>query len=257
MKIAAVRLACHYQRCWQDGFGARGWKLASAIGDPEVIASTAATGERIRTSVFVHDILDHVLCGLPHSGHRNEAVALVQLARRTGADPTPDFVQMVEEDLLQGRIIGESLVGFLPADLVSHLAATDQDGRAIITALQAVLGKAGLRERLIARFFELGEAGAAQAAARYAAHRLDYDQRGALGLALQGLLEHADAFVCEQAQERASGCVWQTAQRCGFEIAGPVSWSSQTRYPANWPIGRSPNLTLVAVKVAGLPRGAG
>ena len=184
MKIAAVRLACHYQRCWQDGFGARGWKLASAVGDPEVIASTAATGERIRTSVFVHDILDHILCGLPNSGHRNEAVALVQLARRTGADPTPDFVQMVEEDLLQGRIIGESLVGFLPADLVSHLAATDQDGRAIITALQAVLGKEGLRERLIARFFELGEAGAAQAAARYAAHRLDYDQRGALGLGI-------------------------------------------------------------------------
>ena len=89
----------------------------------------------------------------------------------------------------------------------------------------------GAVSTVIARFFELGEAGAAQAAARYAAHRLDYDQRGALGLALQGLLEHTDAFVCEQALERASGCVWLTAQHCGFEIAGPVSWSSQTRYP--------------------------
>ena len=79
-----VRVSCLYRRTWQDGFGARGWKLAGTANDPEVIASTAATGERIPTSVFVHDILDHFLCGLGPSGHRNEAVALLQLAARTG-----------------------------------------------------------------------------------------------------------------------------------------------------------------------------
>ena len=59
-----VQLHCCYRSVWQDGFGARGWKLASAIDDPAVIAATAETGERIPTSVFVHDILDHTLCGL-------------------------------------------------------------------------------------------------------------------------------------------------------------------------------------------------
>jgi hypothetical protein len=53
--------------------------------------------------VFIHDILDHALCGLPSSGRRAEAIALLQLAARTGADPRPDFAQMVDEDLLQGR----------------------------------------------------------------------------------------------------------------------------------------------------------
>jgi hypothetical protein len=51
---------CLYGRTWRDGFGARGWKVAGAVNDPEVIASTAETGERIPTSVFVHDILDHL-----------------------------------------------------------------------------------------------------------------------------------------------------------------------------------------------------
>ena len=83
-----VRVPCLYRRTWQDGFGARGWKLAGTANDPEVIASTAATGERIPTSVFVHDILDHFLCGLGPSGHRNEAVALLAAggAHRRGSD---------------------------------------------------------------------------------------------------------------------------------------------------------------------------
>ncbi len=97
---------------WDDGFGARGWKLDDSLNDPYVIAATADTGSRIATSVPVHDILDHYLCGLPLSGHRNEAIALVQLGLRTGSSPAPDFAAMVDEDLLQGRVNGESMRSF-------------------------------------------------------------------------------------------------------------------------------------------------
>ena len=52
-----------YKKVWDDGCGARGWKVNATIGDPEIIASTRETGRIINTSVFVHDILDHFLSG--------------------------------------------------------------------------------------------------------------------------------------------------------------------------------------------------
>ena len=225
-----VRLAVHYRRTWEDGFGARGWKLACATEDPEVIGSTAATGERIPTSVFVHDILDHFLCGLGTSGHRNEAVALLQLAARTGTDPTPDFAQMVDEDLMQGRVIGERLATFLPAGLTDGLPTRLHDAPAIVAWLRARLGDEVLRERLIARLFELGEAGTGAARERFADCGLDYSRRGRLGLALQRLLEQADAVAQRGNWATATADVWITPRRCGFEIHEPQRWRSELAY---------------------------
>ena len=225
-----VRVPCLYRRTWQDGFGARGWKLASTANDPEIIASTAATGERIPTSVFVHDILDHFLCGLGPSGHRNEAVALLQLAARTGADPTRDFAQMVDEDLLQGRVLGETLDEFLPPALATTLPAGIRDGKAIVERLQAQLGPGVLQKRLIARFFELGRAGASKAREHFTSQGLDFARRGPLGLALQGLLERADTRVQETNLETAAGEIWITPRCCGFEIREPQRWSRETAY---------------------------
>lgn len=224
------RVPCLYRHVWEDGFGARGWKLAIAAEDPEVIASTAATGERIPTSVFVHDILDHLLCGLGTSGHRNEAVALLQLAERTGADPTPDFAQMVDEDLLQGCALGESLLELLPSDLTAGLPAGIRDGKTLMTLLQARMGLEPLRQRLIDRFFELGRAGAPRARAHYAAQGLDVGRRGPLGLALQRLLEAADSWVRARCLETAEGAVWMTSRRCGFEIRAPRRWARESAY---------------------------
>lgn len=225
-----VRVAFLYRHTWQDGFGARGWKLAGAAEDPEVIASTAATGERIPTSVLVHDILDHLLCGLGPSGHRNEAVALLQLAARTGADPRPDFAQMVDEDLLCGRVLGESFQEFLPPELAKTLPAGIRDGKAVAARLQAHMGAERLRERLIGRFFQLGRAGATKARKHYAAQGLDPGQRGPLGLALQGLLERADTRVREANLEKAAAEISITPRCCGFEIREPQRWSLEKAY---------------------------
>ncbi len=225
-----VQLHCFYRSVWQDGFGARGWKLASAIDDPAVIAATAETGERIPTSVFVHDILDHTLCGLAMSGHRNEAVALIQLATRTGMAPTPDYAQMVDEDLLSRYASSELLYDFLPCDLAEKIPAGLRDGATIVTLLQDQLGLETLRQRLIDRFFELGEAGSPKAQQCFVEHGLDYHRRGPLGLALQQLLEHADALVQRREWQSATAKVWITAQRCGFHILAPQRWSRESAY---------------------------
>jgi hypothetical protein len=189
-------------------------------------------GERIPTSVFVHDILDHTLCGLPLSGHRNEAVALIQLAQRTGMDPTPDFAQMVDEDLLRGYASGESLYTFLPQELRTQLAPATRDGQAIIEQLQSRLGLEALRNRLIARFFELGQAGAERARRCYARHGLDHSVRGPLGLALQSLLERADAQAQAYQWSGARAVISITTEDCDFTVTAPTRWSAKRVYHA-------------------------
>ncbi len=46
-----VHIPVTYQKTWDDGFGARGWKIDVSIGDPTIIASTRETGTKIPTSV--------------------------------------------------------------------------------------------------------------------------------------------------------------------------------------------------------------
>ena len=68
-----------------------------------------------------------------------------------------------------------------------------------------------MRERLIARFFELGRAGTPSARESYASHGLNLGHRGLLGLALQRLLEQADAWVQETKLETAAGEIWRSS----------------------------------------------
>jgi hypothetical protein len=229
-RATELRLACVYRREWPDGFGAGGWKRRRALDDPSIIASTPVTGARIPTSVLVHDILDHALCGLPPTGHRAEAVALLQLAERTGADPGPDFAQMVDEDLLLGRADGDTLRDLLPADLLVRLPERLSDGRAIIAELTADLGRDALRARLIRRLFELGEAGAARARCCFAAHGLDCGRRGGLGLALQGLFARAHASAEAAAWPKAEAFVGLDPKRCRFVVSAPAAWEAGADY---------------------------
>jgi hypothetical protein len=164
------------------------------------------------------------------SGHRNEAVALLQLAARTGADPTPDFAQMVDDDLLQGRVLGETFHELLPPELVTKLPAGVRDGKSIVERLQEQLGPEVFRERLIARFFELGRAGTPKAREHYASQGLDLGRRGPLGLALQRLLERADNRVRETDLQTAAGQIWIMPRHCRFEIREPQPWIGEAAY---------------------------
>ena len=228
--MTEVRLDCQYRREWADGFGGRGWKLTATTHDPNTIASTPATGYRIATAVFVHDILDHALCGLPSSGHRAEAIALLQLFERTGADPRSDFVQMVDEDLLQGQADGEALETLLPSDLMAMQPPATPTGRARMEDLSRQLGREALRARLVQHLCDLGEAGRDQARAVYKAQGLAPSCRGVLGLALQRLFERADRQVLDAGWEVASGTVAIDQTSCHFRLITPHRWNVSSRY---------------------------
>jgi hypothetical protein len=203
MRAAMQSIPVSYRREWQDGFGARGWKLDVSIAEPSVIAATAEHGTRVPTSVLVHDILDHHLCGFGIGGHRNEAMALMQLASRTGADPRVDFRQIVDEDLMQGHCNGEPLLAFLPDDLAALVPAQARDGKSVIGFLRDALGEDALRERLVAHFVTIGEAVQQDVESRWRRVGLDYRLRGPMGLALQELLVRVDALAREQDWQQA------------------------------------------------------
>lgn len=218
-----VEVPVSYRREWDDGFGARGWKLDAAIEDPAVIAATAETGSRIPTSVLVHDVLDHWLCGLPLSGHRNEAAALYQLSVRTGSDPGPDFAQMVDEDLMHGRANGEPVRDFLPSWLLEWAPAPIDDDRKLIETLTQRLGAPALRQALILRFFELGAAYAQQAVAEFERAGLDYTRRTMYGEGLQQALRAADDWVLREDIDRVRGRFVLETERCSLDIEVPES----------------------------------
>lgn len=222
-----VTVPVSYRRQWQDGFGARGWKLDVSLHEPSVIAATAAHGERIPTSVLVHDILDHHLSGFAIGGHRNEAKALVQLAARTGSDPTQDYAQIIDEDLLNGHCNGESLRAFLPADLLAYLGNPVLDDRAAIQVLVEQLGREALRARLVEHFFAIGEAAQPGVERHWFQLGLDYQNRAALGLALQALLAAADAAACEADWPQAHGRFLLRDRDCTLEIDTPevLNWT--------------------------------
>ena len=187
-----------YKQIWDDGYGARGWKLDSTLDDPEIIASTSYHGEKIATSVLIHDMLDHYLSGFGPSGHRNEAMALTQLGSRTDTDIGPDFAQMVDEDILQGNIIGEPLETFLPSTLSTILPDSLSTNADKMGFLAQKFGQKPLRLMLVERFYELGKLGIPSAIAHFRGHGLNYACRKATGIALQTLLEQIDQIVVER-----------------------------------------------------------
>ncbi|NNJ95829.1 MAG: hypothetical protein HKP12_01560 [Gammaproteobacteria bacterium] len=204
----SVQVPVTYKQAWDDGFGARGWKVNATIGDPEIIASTRETGQRINTSVFIHDILDHLLSGFGVSGHRSEAMALIQLSKRTGSDPGSDYEQLVREDILNGRVNGEKLIDFLPADLYALIpkssTMTDQD---TIAFLRDQIGEQRLIKSLVDNFFNLGRKGENHADASWKTLGLDRNKRTDIGLALQSLLDVVDQTVEKLDVEELHGTI--------------------------------------------------
>lgn len=210
-----VEVFATYKKEWDDGFGARGWKLNVAINDPDIIASTRQTGERIKTSVFVHDILDHLLSGFGSSGHRSEAMALIQLARRTGADPAPDFRQMINEDLMIGRVNGETPGTFLPRDLLAILPSAESlSDKAVMSSLSDIMGEDALVNSLVNHFFNLGYRGNAHAIRSWRKLGLAYENAANTGLAVQSLLEKADDGAESSGVERLDASIIISKKDC-------------------------------------------
>jgi len=209
-----------YRGEWQDGFGARGWKLDTAMADSTVIASTAYTGENVPTSVLIHDILDHLLCGFGFSGHRNEAMAVVQLASRTGADAEISFCLMAEE-VMRGLFLGESIEAFLPDLLKRYLPDETLSNEERMSYLSHRLGKQRLRSLLLAHFQMIGEEGIGPAKAHWHRAGLDYDRRTTIGLCLQELLVQADAMALTRRWQHARGNVLVDNRECKLNIESP------------------------------------
>jgi hypothetical protein len=214
-----IRVPITYQKSWNDGFGARGWKLNASIGDPEIIASTRETGEKIPTSVFIHDILDHFLSGFGISGHRSEAMALIQLYKRTGSDPKPDYEQMVKEDLMNGIVHGEELISFISDDLRSLLDQNiKMSNKEIIAFLRDRLGETRLIESLVDNFFTLGKIGETHAIESWNKLSLDSDKRTEIGLALQKLLNKVDRIVEESGVELVKADISINNKNCVISL---------------------------------------
>ena len=230
MTEKSIAIDVSYRAEWPDGYGARGWKLDAALDDPEVIAATSETGLRLPTSVLVHDILDHHLCGLPLGGHRNEAIALHQLGLRTGVDPEPDLMQMVDEDLLHGGVIGESMRDFLPDSLRNLLPQDMVDDRAIAAYLISSLGSEALRQALLQHLIDIGQAAARQATENYRRLGLDHSRRAQLGLALQGLLLGIDSRAQKEDWNEAHGTFLLSEHRCAVHLEQPHDVQSGTTY---------------------------
>jgi hypothetical protein len=210
-----------YHREWQDGFGARGWKLDISIGEPSVIAATAEQGTRIPTSVLVHDILDHHLCGFAIGGHRNEAMALMQLASRTGADPRVDFRQIVDEDLMRGHCNSEPLRSFLPGEIAALVPGHIRDDKAIMDFLIREFGRDRLRDALVEHFATIGASVQNQVESHWRFLGLDYRRRSAMGMALQRVLDLVDRMARDRDWPQAHGRFLIGNRQCSVVIETP------------------------------------
>ena len=202
---------------WQDGFGAQGWKLDRAINDAEVIAVTAYAGETSPTSVLVHDILDHVVSGFGLSGHRNEAMAAMQHGLRNQIAIRSSYEYMAQE-ILRGQVSGEPLESFLPDSLRQHLPAGAMTDDIKMQALITKLGRSEVFDRVITRFFELGELGVPIAIQNWKKSGLAYETRAALGTSLQALLVRGDRVAAGSGWNRVHGYFVLGNQTCQLKI---------------------------------------
>lgn len=215
-----IQVSVTYKKRWDDDFGARGWKLNATIDDPDIIASTRDTGTRINTCVFVHDVLDHFFSGFGVSGHRSEAMALIQLAKRTGSDPGPDYEQMVREDIINGRINGEGLLTFLPKTLKVMLSLRkDRTDKEKVAYLKKKLGETYFVEAMVKHFYELGAAGEKHADESWKKLGLKPEKRTAVGLALQDIINRVDSLAEESGVGKIEGDLIINNRKCVLNLA--------------------------------------
>jgi hypothetical protein len=219
LQAGGVSIPVTYQKTWDDGYGARGWKPDIAIGNPAIIASTRQTGDRLPTSVLVHDLLDHIISGFDMGGHRAEAMASHQLYLRTGSDVRKDNLQLVLEDLRFGRVNGESMISFLPPDLVATIPSQlHHENEQVAAFLRKSLGDEVVIDLLNDRMSELGRQGEQHACNSWAALGLNKDRAGPMGLQLQALLDQIDKQVEQSGVERLRAVFRVSDRKSSIEV---------------------------------------
>lgn len=206
-----------YRAEWDDGFGAQGWKLDTAIDDREVIACTSYTGKKSPTSVLVHDILDHLVSGFPLSGYHNEAVATTLHGLRNGIEFQSSFQWMVDE-IVAATSLNESLSPFLSPAVADLLTVDAELGLAQKNQLLDRLGTEALHQELLAGFFRVGLGGIPQAIQRWAHQGIDFSKMRTFGFALQALLEQADAYVTEHKSQCVHARFFISNDACRMHI---------------------------------------
>ena len=209
----AVIIDIRYCAEWDDGFGARGWKLESTIADSRVIASTAFTGEISETSVFVHDIVDHYLCGLKIGGHRNEVIAVFLHALRSGV-PIDSSIALMVEDLITTGECGEELETFLPDHMLHGTKLPATDSISLMEKIASRYGKQETYHQLIEHYYRIGAEGIPDALSAWSAHGLDNARRSAIGRCLQKLIRDADSHVQDKGISMARGQIRVGNTKC-------------------------------------------
>ena len=149
-------------------------------------------------------------------------MALIQLLKRTGSNSGPDYEQLVRKDILNGRVKGESLRDFLPADLCCMISENSGMTDKEMTAyLNKKLGGKRLIQYLVDNFFKLGEAGESHAAESWKRLGLDTHKQAEIGRALQALLEVIDQTVEELGIEKLHGFIRINNSHVSFVMQEP------------------------------------
>lgn len=203
---------------WDDGFGAQGWKLDIATADPNVIACTSYTGIKSQTSVFVHDILDHLVSGFGLSGYVNEARATAMHGIRNGIEIRSSFEYMVDEILGTKLFVGD-MDALLPHDVLQALPIAGASNYDKYGILLDKLSHEKLRDELLRGFFRVGISGIPIAYSHWTGHGLLFEKMTAIGLCLQQILEQAERLLHKKGVELAGGVFLVDNEACQFIFA--------------------------------------
>ncbi len=188
------RLRLIYRDEWNDGFGARGWKLEAAIADPDVIACTAHSGGKSPTSVIVHDILDHFVSGFALSGCLHEAQAIVMHGLRNSIEVRSSFEWLVD-DILRDPASDSDARELLAPLLPAPVRACCRSSTEMVERVGAQLGTAQMRARLIQRLIGVGLGGVRTAMTNWERRHLPFERMADIGFCVQELLEKADDAI--------------------------------------------------------------
>ena len=149
-------------------------------------------------------------------------MALIQLSKRTGSNPGPDYEQLAREDILNGIVNGENLINFLPSNLISMIpdnsGMTDKE---TIGYLKEKLGEERLIKYLVDNFFMLGAAGEIHAAESWKSLGLDIHKQTEIGRALQALLEIIDLEAEGLGVEKLRGFIRINNSHVSFTMQEP------------------------------------